>query len=79
VVDPRDFQLYTWEHWAKLQPGQGERFIQARERAAARAGSGHPAGLRPRADAYVTFSRRNLFKRDHNTCSIAGRSRARRN
>ena len=29
VVDPEDFQLYTWEDWSKLKPSDGEPFIQA--------------------------------------------------
>jgi hypothetical protein len=29
VVDPSDYQTYTWEDWAKLRPQDGERFIQA--------------------------------------------------
>ena len=29
VVDPKDFQLYTWEDWAKLRPRAGEDHIQA--------------------------------------------------
>ncbi|MEZ6109746.1 MAG: hypothetical protein R3C99_01780 [Pirellulaceae bacterium] len=29
VVDPTDYQLYTWEDWSKLRPRDDERFIQA--------------------------------------------------
>ena len=29
VVDPADYQLYTWADWAKLRPRDGEPFIQA--------------------------------------------------
>ena len=29
VVDPADYQTYTWEDWSKLRPGDDERFIQA--------------------------------------------------
>jgi hypothetical protein len=29
VVDPADYQTYTWDDWAKLRPVDGERFIQA--------------------------------------------------
>jgi len=29
VVDPKDFQLCTWEDWAKLRPDNGEDHIQA--------------------------------------------------
>lgn len=29
VVDPSDYQTYSWEDWSKLQPAEGERFIRA--------------------------------------------------
>jgi hypothetical protein len=29
VVDPADYQTYTWEDWSRLRPHDGERFIQA--------------------------------------------------
>ena len=29
VVDPADYQLYTWADWSQLRPRRGERFIQA--------------------------------------------------
>ena len=29
VVDPTDYQTYTWEDWSKLRPRDDERFIQA--------------------------------------------------
>ena len=72
VVDPDDFQLYTWADWAKLTPREDELFIRTvkfRLRV--------PEVLtltrhdRPRHNA-VTFSRRNLFKRDHTTCQYCG-------
>ena len=28
VVDPDDFQLYTWADWAKLEPRDGEPFLR---------------------------------------------------
>lgn len=68
VVDPIDYQMYTWEDWSQLAPREGELFIQA-------------IRLRLRVpevvalteydrlpDAAVAFSRRNIFKRDHYTC-----------
>ena len=27
VVDPADFQLYSWEDWSRLRPTDGEPFI----------------------------------------------------
>jgi hypothetical protein len=65
VVDPADYRLYTWADWSELRPDDGERFIQA-------------VRLRLRVPevivlaeydrlptAAVSFSRRNVFKRDH--------------
>ena len=72
VVDPDDYRLYTWADWSRLRPREDEPFLQAvtfRLRV--------PEILtltrfdRPREEA-VTFSRRNLFKRDHNTCQYCG-------
>lgn len=72
AVDPDDFRQYTWSDWAKFRPKDGEPFLQAvtfRMRV--------PEVLtltryeRPRETA-VTFSRRNIFKRDHATCQYCG-------
>jgi 5-methylcytosine-specific restriction endonuclease McrA len=72
VVDPDDFQLYTWADWSRLAPREGEPFIRTvtlRLRV--------PEVLtltrhdRPRPNA-VSFCRRNVFKRDHSTCQYCG-------
>jgi 5-methylcytosine-specific restriction endonuclease McrA len=72
VVDPDDFRPHTWAEWARLAPREGEPFLRAvsfRMRV--------PEVLtltrydRPRNNA-VTFSRRNIFKRDHSTCQYCG-------
>lgn len=72
VVDPADFQLYTWDDWAKLRPRDGEPFIQAvrfrmrvPEVVSLTMYDRMPVGT-------VAFSRRNLFKRDHYTCQYCG-------
>jgi 5-methylcytosine-specific restriction endonuclease McrA len=72
VVDPVDYQLYTWEDWAALRPQAGEPCITTPR-------------LRLRVPEVVTlttydrlpvltvpFSRRNVFKRDHFTCQYCG-------
>jgi 5-methylcytosine-specific restriction endonuclease McrA len=72
VVDPNDYRTYTWNDWSQLRPRTGDPFIQA-------------VRLRLRApevivladydrlpSAAVSFSRRNLFKRDHWTCQYCG-------
>ncbi len=72
VVDPDDFRTYTWSDWSKLAPREGEpaiRTVSFRMRV--------PEVLtltrydRQRVNT-VTFSRRNIFKRDHATCQYCG-------
>lgn len=68
VVDPEDYRLYTWQDWAEQVPASDEPIIQT-VRSALRVPevmvltrcSRFPAEI-------VTFSRRNLFKRDRFTC-----------
>ncbi|MDB5351568.1 MAG: endonuclease [Planctomycetota bacterium] len=72
VVDPDDYRLYTWADWSALRPREGEPFLQAvtfRMRVPEILTLRHFD--RPREEA-VTFSRRNLFKRDHSTCQYCG-------
>ena len=72
AVDPADYQTYTWEDWSRLRPHDDEQFIQA-------------VRIRLRVPevvtltdydrlptAAVTFSRRNIFKRDHFACQYCG-------
>lgn len=72
VVDPDDFRLYSWSDWAALAPRDGEPFIRT---VASRLRVPEVVTLtrhdRPRVNA-VTFCRRNVFKRDHNTCQYCG-------
>lgn len=73
IVDPSDYQQYAWEDWARLEPAEDEPFIRTRQ-------------LRLRVPEVitltkydrlpsnaVTFSRRNVFKRDRFTCQYCGR------
>jgi 5-methylcytosine-specific restriction endonuclease McrA len=73
VVDPDDYQLYTWTDWSKLTPRADEPFIRAvrfrlrvPEVITLTGYDRLPLGA-------VTFSRRNVFKRDHYTCQYCGR------
>jgi 5-methylcytosine-specific restriction endonuclease McrA len=72
VVDPETYQLFTWADWSRIAPREGDAFIQA-------------VRLRLRVpevivladydrlpSAAVSFSRRNVFKRDHWTCQYCG-------
>ncbi len=72
VVEPADYQLYDWTNWARLDPGPDEPFIQA---VSTRLRVPEVITLN-RFDrlpsANVAFNRRNLFKRDRQTCQYCG-------
>jgi len=72
IVDPTDFQLYTWADWAALVPRSDEPFVQS-------------VTFRLRVPEVitltdydrvpinsVTFSRRNIFHRDRHACQYCG-------
>jgi 5-methylcytosine-specific restriction endonuclease McrA len=72
VVDPTDFQLYTWEDWAGLVPRSGELFVQA---VSTRLRVPEVISLTTydrMPAASVSFSRRNIFKRDRYACQYCG-------
>jgi 5-methylcytosine-specific restriction endonuclease McrA len=72
VVDPKDYQLYSWSDWSKLRPADGEPFVRT---VSSRLRVPEVISL-TRYDRMpnntVTFSRRNIFKRDRFTCQYCG-------
>ena len=72
VVDPADYQLYTWADWSKLRPRDGEDCIQAVRFKLRVPEVVALSGYDRLPVAHVTFSRRNIFKRDHYTCQYCG-------
>lgn len=72
VVDPHDYHLYTWADWSRLRPRAEEPFVQA-VRFRLRVPEVITLSSYDRMPvATVIFSRRNIFKRDHNTCQYCG-------
>ena len=72
VVDPADYQLYTWSDWTRLRPLDDEPFVQAvsfRLRVPEIVTLNEYDRLPAKA---VSFSRRNVFKRDRFTCQYCG-------
>ena len=72
VVDPNDYQLHSWLDWSKLVPAEGELFVttvQSRLRVPEVVSLTRYSGLPATA---VTFSRRNIYKRDRYTCQYCG-------
>jgi 5-methylcytosine-specific restriction endonuclease McrA len=72
VVNPQDYRLYTWADWAELIPREDELFIQAvRMRLRVPEVVALTKYDRLPTNA-VTFSRRNIYKRDRYTCQYCG-------
>ena len=71
-MDPADYQTYTGEDWSRLRPRDGERFIQAVRFRLRVPEVVTLTGYNRLPTAAVTFSRRNIFKRDRFTCQYCG-------
>ncbi len=72
VVEPDEYRLYAWEEWAELEPSPDAPCIRS-----ARARLRVPevvclARYDRLPSSAVTFSRRNVAKRDHHTCQYCG-------
>ncbi len=72
MVDPEEYRLFAWIDWAQRQPAEGEPCIRS-----ARLRLPVPeiialAHYERLPSAAVTFSRRNVAKRDHYTCQYCG-------
>jgi 5-methylcytosine-specific restriction endonuclease McrA len=72
IVDPDDFQLYTWADWSRLKLRDNEPFVQAVRFRLRVPEVVVLSDYERMPTAAVTFSRRNVFKRDHNTCQYCG-------
>ncbi len=73
VVHPVSYQLLNWEDWSHLQPGDDEPCVRA---ATQRFCVPEVIALNQYDRvpvAAVTFSRRNIFKRDRFSCQYCGR------
>jgi len=73
VVDPHDYQLYDWSDWAKLVPAPDEPHVQAVRQQFRVPEVVTLTKFDRMPSAAVTFSRRNVYKRDHFTCQYCGR------
>jgi 5-methylcytosine-specific restriction endonuclease McrA len=72
VVDPVDYQLYTWADWAALQPRAGDLALTT-PRLRLRVPEVVALTTYDRLPVLtVRFSRRNVFQRDCYTCQYCG-------
>ena len=72
VVDPDDYRLMSWDEWVQLEPEEDARVIRS-----ARLRLKVPeiiclAHFDRLPSTSVTFSRRNVAKRDHYVCQYCG-------
>lgn len=73
IVDPADYRQYDWADWTRLRPDEGDPFIRTR-RWQLRVPEVITLTRYDRLPQNaVTFSRRNVFKRDRFTCQYCGR------
>lgn len=68
IVDPADYQLYTWKDWSRLIPQQDEPFVQSVTFRLRVPEVITLTGYDRVPRQVVTFSRLNLYKRDQYTC-----------
>ena len=72
VVDPLDYQTFDWNDWSQLRPREGDAFVQT-IRFQVRVPEVVTLTEYDRLPtAAVSFSRRNIFKRDKYVCQYCG-------
>ena len=73
VVDPTDYQLFDWDDWSQLVPDHDEPFVQAVRQRIRVPEVITLTEFDRLPSAAVTFSRRNVFKRDRFTCQYCNK------
>jgi 5-methylcytosine-specific restriction endonuclease McrA len=72
VVDPVDYQLYTWQDWSELRPAAGDAAVRT-QRFSIRVPEVITLTKYDKLPANaVAFSRRNVFNRDRFACQYCG-------
>ena len=74
VVDPTDYQLYDWHDWSERKPEGDELYVQAVRQRFCVPEVITLTEFDRMPTASVTFSRRNVFKRDRYTCQYCGQA-----
>ncbi|MDA7662485.1 HNH endonuclease [Pirellulaceae bacterium] len=72
IVEPESYQLFDWSDWAKLDP-EGDQFIQAVSQKIRIPEVITLSDFDQVPSSTVTFSRRNIFKRDRFTCQYCNK------
>jgi 5-methylcytosine-specific restriction endonuclease McrA len=72
VVEPDEYRLYAWEEWSRLDPPEGAPVVRTSRQPLRAPEVVCLAGYDRLPVSAVTFSRRNVAKRDHHTCQYCG-------
>lgn len=73
IVDPHDFQMYTWEDWSRLRANDGDDFISTVNGKVRVPDVIVLSKYEKIHSRTIMFNRRNLFARDKNTCQYCGK------
>lgn len=74
IVDVEDYQTFSWEDWSKLRPAGDAAFIQSATYRLRLPEVITLTGYDKLPTKAVTFSRRNIFKRDRFQCQYCGKN-----
>lgn len=74
VVDVNDYQTYTWDDWAQIRPEDGDRVLKSVNCEFRVPEVITLTGYDRLPQRKVTFSRRNVYKRDGFQCQYCGKS-----
>ena len=72
IIDPQDYQQYTWEDWLQMQPSDDDptiRLIGTTIRVPEVISLVNYSGMKQHS---IVFNRRNLFERDKYMCQYCG-------
>jgi hypothetical protein len=72
AVEPDEYRLYDWADWSELEPADGRLCVRSARRSLRAPEVICLAHYDRLPGAAVTFSRRNVAKRDHHTCQYCG-------
>jgi 5-methylcytosine-specific restriction endonuclease McrA len=72
VVDVADYQTFTWQDWARMSPEAGDAFLQSANCRLRVPEVITLTGYDRLPTRAVTFSRRNIYKRDRFQCQYCG-------
>jgi 5-methylcytosine-specific restriction endonuclease McrA len=72
VVDVADYQTFTWQDWARMSPEDGDAFLQSANCHLRVPEVITLTGYDRMPTRAVTFSRRNIYKRDRFQCQYCG-------